>query len=406
MTSGHESGDGVVGTADAAGAAVSGGSALRAVHFGAGNIGRGFIGLVLHQAGYRVTFIDTNGELIGALRAAESYQVHEVGERPRTHTVDGIDGIDSKADEAAAVRAVAAADVVTCAVGPGILRHIAPVIREGLRSRPDGAGRLSVMACENAIGATDTLAAHVLDGAAGLASRAVFANTAVDRIIPAQSGEGLDVEVEPFSEWSIDRTPFGGSEPVIPGAHFVDDLTPYIERKLFTVNTGHATIAYHGAVANASSLADALASPSIRTELDAVLAETSGLLVEKFGFDAEEHAGYVATTIARFANPALPDTPTRVGRQPLRKLGRHERFVQPAAEAAERGLPHDALVRAIGAALRFDVADDPEAIDLRQKLRTLDAAAFTTEVTGLEASHPLFPAVVREVERRQAESSG
>ncbi|MGO2112199.1 MAG: mannitol-1-phosphate 5-dehydrogenase [Pseudoclavibacter sp.] len=376
---------------------------MRAVHFGAGNIGRGFIGLALHQAGYRVTFVDTNGELIDAMNAAGTYEVHEVGTAPRTHVVDGIDGVNSKTDEAAAVQAISSADIVTCAVGPRILQFIAPVIREGLRARAADAAPLTVMACENAIGATDTLASHVLDGAAELGERAVFANTAVDRIIPAQSSEGLDVEVEPFSEWSIDRTPFAGAEPSIPGAHFVDDLTPYIERKLFTVNTGHATIAYHGAVALAVSLADALAIASVRSELEAVLAETSALLVAKFGFDADEHAAYVATAISRFENPALPDTPTRVGRQPLRKLGRHERFVQPAAEAAERGLPNEALVRAIGAALRFDAADDPEAVSLQEQLRALDAAAFTVEVTGLEPDHSLFEAVEGEVARRQAE---
>lgn len=376
---------------------------MRAVHFGAGNIGRGFIGLALHDAGYHVTFIDTNGDLVDELNTASLYQVHEVGPDPRTHEVDKFDAVNSKVNEAAAIEAVARAEVVTCAVGPNILKFIAPVLREGLRARADDAPGLAVMACENAIGATDTLASLVLDGAPELATRAVFANTAVDRIIPAQSQAGLDVEVEPFSEWSIDRTPFGGAEPRIPGAHFVDDLTPYIERKLFTVNTGHATIAYHGAVAGAASLAEALAEPRIRSEVEAVLAETSGLLVEKFGFDPGDHAEYVATAISRFENPALPDTPVRVGRQPLRKLGRHERFVQPAAEAAERGLAHGALVRAIGAALRFEAPEDEEAVSLQEQLTRLDDATFTTRVMGLEQDHPLFPAVRQEVARRQGE---
>lgn len=376
---------------------------MKAVHFGAGNIGRGFVALVLHNAGYEVVFVDVNDALIGALQAVDHYDVHEVGGDASTHRVDNIRAVNSKTDEAAAIQEVATADIVTCAVGPTVLRFIAPVIREGLKARAADAGKLTVMACENAIGATDTLAGYILDGAPELADRAVFANTAVDRIIPAQDAAGVDVTVEDFFEWSIDRTPFGGSAPEIPEAHFVDDLTPYIERKLFTVNTGHAAIAYHGYVAESPSLIDALNDAVLRAKVEKALSETSALLVEKFGFDADEHAAYVARAFSRFENPELPDTPSRVGRQPLRKLSRHERFIQPAAEAAERGLEYSGLVQAIGACLRFDLADDPQAVELQQKLAELDADVFTAEVTGLEPQHPLFGAVVAEVEAAKAE---
>lgn len=374
---------------------------MKAVHFGAGNIGRGFIGLVLHEAGYDLVFVDVNAELIQALQAVDTYEVREVGREAAVHVVDRFSAVDSKADEQAAIAEVASADIVTCAVGPNVLKFIAPVIREGLRARPADAAPLVVMACENAIGATDTLAEFVLHHAEELRERAVFANTAVDRIIPAQEQAGVDVVVEDFFEWTIDRTPFGGAEPDLPQAHFVDDLEPFIERKLFTVNTGHATAAYHGYRAGESSIASALANPAVRTEVEGALAETSALLLAKFGFDADEHAAYVARTLERFENPELPDTPVRIGRQPLRKLGRHERFIGPAAEAAERGLDTPALVRAVGAALRFDAPEDPEAGELQRLLATLDAPSFTTRVTGLEDDHPLFAAVserVREVQ--------
>ena len=175
--------------------------------------------------------------------------------------------------------------------------------------------------------------------------------------------------VEPFFEWAIERPPFGDDPPRIPGAHFVDDLAPYIERKLFTVNTGHATTAYFGAVAGVEKISDALADAAIAAKVSAALEETSALLVAKHGLDPADLASYRATILRRFRNPALPDTVWRVGRQPLRKLSRHERFVGPAAEAAERGLSVDALVDAMGAALAFDDAEDEQAVDLQRMLR-------------------------------------
>lgn len=98
----------------------------------------------------------------------------------------------------------------------------------------------------------------------------------------------------------------------------------------------------------------------------------------------------------------LPDTVERVGRQPLRKLSRTERFIGPAAELAERGMAYDALVSAIGAALEFDVADDEQSVHLQAKLRELAPDTFVEEVTGLAPEHPLAPAVLAQVVSRQA----
>ncbi|QLD12526.1 mannitol-1-phosphate 5-dehydrogenase [Microbacterium oleivorans] len=379
-----------------------------AVHFGAGNIGRGFVGLLLHEGGYDLVFSDVAAPLVDAINAASEYTVHEVGEGGVDKVVTGFRALNSAADPQAVADAVASADVVTTAVGPTVLRFIAPHILAGLRLRDPDAAPLAVMACENAIGATDLLRDEIRSQAGAdwetVSQRAVFANTAVDRIVPAQpAGAGVDVTVEPFFEWAIEATPFGGALPNIPGAHFVDDLEPYIERKLFTVNTGHATTAYFGAQAGAATVAEALAVPEIAAGVSAALEETSALLVHKHGLDAAELAEYRATILRRFANPELPDTVGRVGRQPLRKLSRHERFVGPAAEAAEAGLSVEALVAAIGAALAFDDAEDPQSVELQQRLRAAeDAASLTASVTGLEPEHPLFPLVEAAVSERQA----
>jgi mannitol-1-phosphate 5-dehydrogenase len=371
---------------------------MKAVHFGAGNIGRGFVGLLLHEGGYEVVFSDVSAGLVDAINAVDSYTVHEVGDGGTDVVVTGFRALNSAEDPQAVVDEIASADVVTTAVGPTILKFVAPLIRAGLAQRDDALAPLQVMACENAIGATDQLRRHIEEQAGddwpALSARAVFANTAVDRIVPGQPADaGVDVVVEPFYEWAIEQTPFAGELPRIPGAHFVDDLAPYIERKLFTVNTGHAATAYYGARAGIERISDALAAPEIAAAVSATLAETSAVLIAKHEFAPDELARYRETILSRFRNPALPDTVWRVGRQPLRKLSRHERFVGPAAEAAERGLPTEALVATMGAALSFSSPEDPEAVELQRLLGTKSAAAFTTEVTGLDAQHPLFTAV-------------
>jgi Mannitol-1-phosphate/altronate dehydrogenases len=371
-----------------------------AVHFGAGNIGRGFIGLLLHEAGYDVVFADVNATLIGMLDSASSYRVVEAGAGGVEKTVTGFRGIDSNADPAALTAAIASADVITTAVGPNVLKFVAPAIAAGILARPISAEPVAVMACENALGATDLLREEVLKHApvSEVGVRAVFANTAVDRIVPEQSADSLDVVVEPYCEWAVESSAFGGAVPDIPGARFVPSLAPYIERKLFTVNTGHATTAYHGRLAGHGTIAAALADASVRSAVEAVLRETSDYLVATHAFSEDEQAAYRATTLERFSNPAIDDSVERVGRHPLRKLSRHERFVEPAAAIAASGGSASALLGAMGAALRFDAPGDEEAVRLQGMLR--DGSDIVADVMGLTPSDALFEgatAVVAEV---------
>lgn len=370
-----------------------------AVHFGAGNIGRGFVAQFLHESGYEVVFADVSDDLIGALQSQPSYRVIEVGDGAQDRVVDGYRAINSRTHEADVVAEIAKADIVTTAVGARILRFVAPVIAQGLAARTNPEP-LIVIACENAIGGTDALAAEVRQHVP--AENAIFANCAIDRIVPEQSG-GLDVTIESFFEWVVDRTPFGGATPDIHGVTWVDDLGPFIERKLFTVNTAHAAAAYHGMDRGWVSIREALATPELQAEVRAVLDETKALLVAKHGFDPAEQQAYIEKTLKRISNPHLPDTCERVGRSPLRKLSRHERFIGPAAELAERGMEVWNLLNAVGAALRFDSEEDAESVELQSLLASgAPAAALAETITGLEPQHPLFPHVVEVIDLRLA----
>lgn len=371
---------------------------MKAVHFGAGNIGRGFVGYLLKDAGYELVFSDVNSELIDAINAQDSYIVHEVGTESRDIEISGFSGINSAKNPEELAEAIATADVVTTAVGPNILKFVAVNIADGLRRRAESGNtqKVAVMACENAINATDILAAAIRENYAQADDVAIFANTAVDRIVPNQApGSGLDVTVETYYEWAIETGPFNGSPLAIAGATWVDDLAPYITRKLYTVNTGHAATAYFGYRAGIGKISDAIENEEIRSKVEAALAETKNLVVRVFGFEPEVQQAYVDKILNRFVNPYLPDTAERVGRSPLRKISRHERFIGPAAELAEMGQPTEGLLAAVEALLGFDSAEDAEAQELQAKLDLVRSgqsplSATITELTGIETSHPLY----------------
>ncbi|TVY67455.1 Mannitol-1-phosphate 5-dehydrogenase [Lachnellula suecica] len=387
----------------------------KAVHFGAGNIGRGFVAEFLHNSGYEVVFCDVMDSIIDQLQNNKSYKVIQVGAEGNTETtISNYRALNSKTHEADVIKEITTADIVTCSVGPNILKFIAPVIAKGVDSRPNDATPIAIIACENAIGATDSLAEYIKheDNTPGHRledhhERARFANSAIDRIVPAQEADaGLNVKLEKFYEWVVDRTPFQDHEPPsIEGIKWVDDLFPYIERKLFTVNTGHAAAAYHGYFHKKTTVYDALQDPAILEEVRKALGETSTLIVGKHGIETQEQKNYVEKIIVRIGNPHLEDAVERVGRAPLRKLSRKERFICPAAELAEEGKPFDALLDAAEMAFRFqNVEGDEESAELATIMKDNSPEEVVKKVCGLTEDDKIFSSVVEVVKKVQADA--
>lgn len=387
-------------------------SGKSAVHFGGGNIGRGFIAELLHDSGYSVVFVDVVDKLIDDINATKEYTITEVGaEGKKTKTIKNYRAINSKHDMPGTVDAIANADIVTCAVGPNVLKFIAKPIADGIAKRTKSKP-LAVIACENMINATDRLREFIVDPKNmeesvknDIEKRAEFGNSAIDRIVPTQPADaGLNVTIETFYEWCVETTGFKSGHPEVNGIHWVDNLEPYIERKLFTVNTSHATAAYFGYYKGFKTIHEAMADAEIKKEVYDALEETAHLITGKHGISKEEQEKYVNTIITRISNPSLEDVPVRVGRAPIRKLGRKERFIGPAAQLAEQGYDVKALLKGATMALRFqNVEGDDESKELAKILSEQSAEDATTTLCGLEKDHPLFSKVVECVKQVQSE---
>ena len=375
-----------------------------AVHFGAGNIGRGFIGALLQDAGYHVVFADVNQELIDSMKALGSYTLTELASVPKQKLYKDFQVLNSVTETQELTQLIAKAEIVTASVGANVLGRIAPVIEAGLSHRTSQ-DKLVVMACENALGASEIIKLAMQDQQ--LANqRAIFCNTAVDRIVPLQVEHSEpDVAVEPFSEWIIDSAPLAGRELNLPGATFVEDLDPFIERKLYTVNTAHLAVALIGQQFGHETVIEAMADSEVMPKVLAAIEETSAALIRKHGFDPVAHAAYVEKTLSRLSNPAIDDEIVRVGRDPLRKLSRYERLIGPAAYHAEHLGEPFALLEVIDAALSFQAQGDAEAARLQLFLATLSSSQFVFEVCGISVGHPLHEPLVELVDLHKSSYS-
>lgn len=371
------------------------------VHFGAGNIGRGFIGALFSQSGYHVTFVDIADEIINKLNEERSYQVKLATEQQETVAVENVSGLNNSSQEDEVVEAIKNATYLTTAIGPNILPRIATLIANGISERIDTTDeKLYIIACENQIGATALLKDYVFDHLddktkGKIEGRVYFFNSAVDRIVPMQDQDSLDVLVEPYYEWVVETKE---SIPPVKGMKIVEDLAPFIERKLFTVNTGHAVIAYLGYLAGKETIDETLSDEEVASQVRETLKETGAYLINEYGLDENDHLTYINKNIERFKNPYLNDNVTRVARAPMRKLGPEDRLIRPATQAQKAGLSFTNLAKAIAAALLFDHPEDEEAMNIQQMIKEHGVAYVLKEVSKLEEDSEITKEVVRHYE--------
>lgn len=375
---------------------------MKALHFGAGNIGRGFIGKLLSESQADLTFADANTQLVDQLNHAQEYQVRVVGDTQHTDKIQHIAAVHANSEDV--VGQIIKADIITTAVGPQVLPKIAATIAKGLQLRFEQGNKspVNIIACENMVKGTSQLKEAVLavlpaQFHADLEQCVGFVDSAVDRIVPpaaANDSDPLSVTVESFSEWIVDKNQFRGDVPAIQGMELTDNLLAYVERKLFTLNTGHIVTAYLGKLAGHKTIREAIADPAIEADVRRAMQQSGEVLVRRYGFDRELHFAYIEKILKRFANPYLVDEVDRVGRQPLRKLGAGDRLVKPLLGTLEYGLPNDAILKGIAAALHYQNAEDPQAVELQQWIQEDGVAAALVKATGLDANSPCVADVV------------
>ena len=361
----------------------------KAIQFGAGNIGRGFIGSLLSKAGYHVVFADVNTEIIDKINKDKEYTIHVMDTVCSEEKVNDISGVISINNEI--YKEIVEAEIITTAVGPVVLPRIAPTIAKGIALRKEKGIKtyLNIIACENAIKASSQLEEEVKkylneEEIEYLKEFVGFPNCSVDRIVPPVKSENiLDVVVENYYEWNVEKSAFKGEIPKIEGMNLVDNLMAYIERKLFTLNTGHAITAYFGYLKGYETIEESIKDEVIYGFVKNAMIESGKGLIAKYNFDEEAHYKYIDKIIDRFKNPYLKDDVARVGREPLRKLNENDRLIKPLITARGFNINTDNLLLGVGAALHYDNKEDAQSVQLQSLINEKGIKESLAEISKI-----------------------
>ncbi|MFW5695881.1 MAG: hypothetical protein ACOCYB_11975, partial [Alkalispirochaeta sp.] len=380
------------------------------LQIGAGNIGRGYMAQLFHEAGYRVVFADAVESIVAALNEAGSYPLRvldaHAGEA-REMEIGPVRAVQIQ-DQEAFTAEVVAADVLSTAVGVANLPRLAPALADALLARRErGAGGVDIFLCENTLTAGRDLREAVVAAAGSRGSDAVtwiedrvgFVGTSVARMVPVVSQElrvarPLLVVADAYRPLPYDARAVRNALPSLPELSPRTNFPAEVARKLFLYNMCHASLAYLGAECSFTWVHQTLEAPDLREIFVGAAEEISRALEAEYPDDItrEQNEAILADILVRYGNPLLQDTIRRVGRDPGRKLGRTDRLVGAALLCDRHHISPDHILRIIAAAFRY--TDDSGAPSPATVLAERGADAAVTEVCGLMPEEPLHAAVV------------
>ncbi len=339
--------------------------------FGAGKIGRSFIGQLFGRAGYRVIFIDVDKKIIETINRKGRYRVIIRGERNETIWINHVSAINGTDVEAVA-KAVAGADLIAVSVGKLALGKVLPVIAEGLKLRRKLHGDLplDIIIAENIREGADYVRGILkerLDPGYPLNDLVGLIETSIGKMVPILTEKDLQedplrVFAEPYNTLILDKKGFKNPIPDVPGLAPKDNIRAWVDRKLFIHNFGHAAAAYTGFLYNPGFvyLYEALEVKAIRDFVRRAMMQSGSVLLKMYPgeFTMEHIEAHADDLLSRFESRYLGDTIFRVGCDLNRKLLPDDRIVYPAKTGLKQGVNVDLILKVLTFAMFFKAVDD------------------------------------------------
>ena len=336
---------------------------MKAVMYGGGNIGRGFIGTLFSASGYHTTFIDVAAPVVEGLNRDGKYPVRIIsGDTHEDIDVVNVSAVNGNDTEAVAT-AIAEADIMATAVGVNILKFIIGNLVAGIRKRMQTSGKpLNILICENLMDANKVLEGMLkehltAEECAWFDENIGLVEASIGRMVPVQTeemkdGHPLRVCVERYGFLPVDKEAFKGEIPAIKNMIPFEPFDFYIKRKLYIHNMGHATCAYLGDILGLEYIYESIDHDDVYLIVKGAMQESARALSRNYGVSLDDIMAHIDDLLVRFTNAALKDTCKRVGGDPKRKLSPADRLIGAATMAMKNGIVPTYIVIGAAAALR------------------------------------------------------
>ncbi len=339
----------------------------KAVIFGAGNIGRSFIGNIFSSNNLSVTFIDANAALVKDLNIKKKYRIvikrsNKADEEILVKNIEAV--YSSETDKI--INCLVNSDICATSVGQAALPKVIPLISEGIKIRiRQSLPPLDIIIAENIRNGADFFRDLFREN--GLSGdEAGLIETSIGKMVPIMTAadladDPLVLHAEEYNTLILDRKGFKNTVPEFPEIKAVENIAAWVDRKLFIHNLGHAASAYLGfeKYPQRKLIAEVLEDDSIKLQVRKAMIEAAAALLKEYpaDFNVETLVEHIDDLLFRFQNKVLGDTVFRVGRDLPRKLGRDDRILGAAGLCNRHGLPFGEIINVFSSALEFAASD-------------------------------------------------
>jgi len=168
------------------------------LHYGAGNIGRGFIAPILLNSGFvtEFYFIDNNKELINKLKNSKEYKIKYLDESNKVDTVKGYKALlSNKLESNLSLETI---DVITTSIDLGNLKHSISQVISIIETKQKSNTPLIIMCCENGEKVSSFFKNQIEEHHVINNDLIKFVDVMVDRIVPNEVSDDLSIKVETY----------------------------------------------------------------------------------------------------------------------------------------------------------------------------------------------------------------
>ena len=365
--------------------------------WGAGKIGRGFIGDLFQSANYQITFIDSAKGLVDKLNENRKYTVHKlVSETEGEKTViQGFTAVHTS-EKKRITELLTDSELMALAVFPDAFDETGKELAEAICIRAQKCPNkpLDILVCTNITHPAEKLAESVrkhlpadalvyFAGHVGLIECLVI-RMAVQPQKEMLAQDELVVVTNGYPDLIVDKTAFKGSIPAMPGLVFSENIVAEEQRKMLTYNMVHALYAYTGITKGYEYVYECTSDEEVNAIAESALGEIGEGLIRAYGFSRDEMEQWNKRVLANMANPILKDKLLRVGGDPVRKLKRNDRLTGAALLCRNNGIMPYYLAKAIAYGFLFCHEEDMPSVQIQRFIKKFGLKKAVIEYCGLD----------------------